>query len=410
MSQHVLVVDDEVNMRWVLKEALTDAGYEVLTASNGQDALAQLVQVPIDLIILDLKMKGMDGLGTLARIRERWPEVVVIILTAHGTVATAVEAMQLGAADYIRKPFDVEEVGFKIQRALERKALQSEVHRLRQVATRVATTTLVGSHPAWQRCVDQVLSATALDYDMALIGEAGTGKTTLARMAHAESRRGAAPRINVDLRMFAANHAADVLIGTDAHEGLWARAGDGTVILQHAQLLPAATCDILADLLRRRVRGPRLIVTSDREISPPLALARIDVPPLRSRVSDLPILAATLLPAAQWSDATLPCLERYPWPGNVAELKAVLERAAALAHGQVIEPSFLPAPFHTAHAAGTSIQIPPEGLNLEAVEIALIRQALELAHGNKTRAAELLGLTRHTLLYRLEKYGLEPER
>ena len=131
MSERLLIVDDEANMRWVLKEALSGSGYDVYVAATGEEALGAMAAAPADLVVLDLKLKGMDGLATLRRLLERWPDSVVIILTAYGTVATAVEAIQIGAADYLRKPFDVEEIGFKIRRALERLALQAEVRRLR---------------------------------------------------------------------------------------------------------------------------------------------------------------------------------------------------------------------------------------------------------------------------------------
>ena len=148
MAERVLIVDDEANLRWVLKEALGEAGYEVRSVTGGQEALAEMAQWPADLVLLDLKLKGMDGLATLRRLRERWPDVVVIILTAHGTVPTAVEAMQLGAADYLRKPFDVEEISFKLRRALERRTMQHELQRQRAAARPTDGAVTVAAHPA----------------------------------------------------------------------------------------------------------------------------------------------------------------------------------------------------------------------------------------------------------------------
>src|SRR5918997_4269544 len=175
MTGRVLIVDDEANMRWILKEALAAVGYDVEVAAGGQEALSEMGRRPADLVLLDLKLKGMDGLTTLRRLMERWPDTVVIILTAYGTVATAVEAMQLGAADYLRKPFDVEEITFKLQRALERRALQAEVLRLRVQAAPAVVEPPVGTHVRWQRAVEQVRSLTALALDIVLLGERAAG-------------------------------------------------------------------------------------------------------------------------------------------------------------------------------------------------------------------------------------------
>lgn len=400
MTRRALVVDDEVNMRWVLKEALIDFGYAVETAGGGQEALAAMGREPADLVILDLKMKGMDGLGTLARLRERWPEAVVLILTAHGTVATAVEAMQLGAADYLRKPFDVEEIGFKIQRALERKTLQAEVRRLRRALDRQPAAQLAGAHPAWRRCLDQALAAAPQRYPLLVIGEPGAGKTALARLIHHEAAAG--PLAAVDLRMFPAPAQAGIIFDG----GAWEQAGAGTLLLQHAEALAPGLWPRLLEAGRRPPAGPRLLVTGDAALPAPWPGGQIALPALRERPGDIPLLAAAFAPGAEWTAAARQALERYAWPGNVAELRSVVERAVALAAGQPVAPAHLPEALGAADPQAP-ILLPAEGLSLEAVEVALIRQALERANGNKTRAAELLGVTRHTLLYRLEKHGLD---
>ncbi len=407
MTKRVLVVDDEVNMRWVLKEALTEAGYEVLVASSGQEALSQMTQSPADLIVLDLKMKGMDGLGTLARLRERWPEVVVIILTAYGTVSTAVEAMQLGAADYLRKPFDVEDVTFKIQRALERMALQQDVRRLRQLVRQGVAPELIGSHPAWQQCLDQITSLTSFGYDLVLQGEAGVGKTPLAQFAHAISQRSAAPFITIDGRVLHATPQLAEVFAADHEESVWSRAGEGSVLVQHAHVLPPDVWTTIADVVRRRTHGPRVLITTEAALSIPLTLPTVHVPRLADRASDIPRILRALAPENSVTPAAVHLLEHYAWPGNLAEFRHVIERAIALTTGPDIDREHLPAILQNHAADEHLVHLPAQGINLEAVEISLIRQALVQAQGNKTRAAELLGLTRHTLLYRLEKYGLK---
>lgn len=408
MTKRVLVVDDEVNMRWVLKEALTEAGYDVAVAGTGHEALSQMTQQPADLIILDLKMKGMDGLGTLARLRERWPDVVVIILTAYGTVTTAVEAMQLGAADYLRKPFDVEEVSFKIHRALERTAMQREVRRLRANAREGVAPEVLGSHPRWQRCLDQIAMLTSLEYDLIIHGAPGVGKRHLAHFAHAISQRSAAPLVTIDSALIRDTPQLIELFHADHDQSLWSRAGDGAVLVQDAHVLPREAWTLIGDVVRRRTHGPRLLITAEHVPPMTFTLPDVLVPSLAERASDIPLIVRALAPSVVVTAAALQQLEQYAWPGNVTELRHVIDRATALAHGNAIDRDHLPTPPQGAVAEDHPIHLPPDGINLEAVEVSLIRQALVQAHGNKSRAAELLGLTRHTLLYRLEKYGLKP--
>jgi DNA-binding NtrC family response regulator len=406
----VLVVDDEPNMRWVLQEALNKAGYTPHTVASGPEALTLLATTPIDLVILDLKLKGMDGLATLRALHQRWPEVVVIILTAYGTVATAVEALQGGAADYLRKPFDVEEILFKITRALERQALQHEVQRLRgnQPAP------LTGSHPAWRRAVETAVQAVTQGFDVHLRGEPGSGRATIGRYAHAAAPRRQAPLVELDLETLPAAQQAPMLAGSSEHGGAWARAGQGTLLLRHLGALAADGAAAVTHLLDRRSeqqRGPVLITTGTSDDTPPALSDRpyveVCVPPLREHLDDIMLLAQAWLGEVALTSAASQRLHQYPWPGNIAELRGALERAVALANGTPIEEQQLPASIRTAPLVDEPIRLPPDGLNLEAVEMALIRQALTQAGGNKSRAADLLGLTRHTLLYRLEKYQIE---
>ncbi len=406
MGEGVLIVDDEPNMRWGLTEALGQMGYAARVAASGEEALAEMARGPADLVLLDLKLKGMDGLATLRRLRERWPDAVVIILTAHGTVATAVEAMQLGAADYLRKPVDVEEIGFTIGRALERRALQAEVHRLREAGVQPAAPP-AGTHPAWLQCLAQVQSLTALDLDIVFVGECGTGRRTLARYAHACSDRRAAPLVELDLHAIPAEAQRRLLSFEPATEGVWSRVGGGSLLLSGSECLTADGWQALDDLVSKRAaRRPRLLFTA--EAAPALAAGgRIAVPPLRDRLSDIVVLARALAPAHAITAAVAERLEDYDWPGNVGELQGVVQRAAVLAGDGPIDERHLPPEIRRSVVDDPPVQLPADGLNMEQVEIGLLRQALQRAHGNKTRAAELLGLTRPTLLYRLDKYGLD---
>lgn len=420
MTRTILIVDDEPNMRWVLGRALEQAGYTVHGAGGGEEAASLLLREAIDLVLLDLKLKGEDGLTILRRLRERQPELVVIMLTAYGTVPTAVEAMQLGAADFLRKPFDVEEVTFKIARALERRAMQQELARLTlQQRSTPAFEMLIGLAVSWQLLLKQARTAAATDRDILIVGEAGSGSATVARAIHIASARHGAPLGELDMRLYhpAAQQAA--LFGAKSNDGAWNEAGSGALLLRGLVEAPAVHAALANCLTTRAIRaGPRLLVLeADASALPETIMAHLPmllrVPPLRERPGDALLLARHFVGERAITAQAAQTIEHYRWPGNVAELRSALLRAAQLAGTSPIDSIHLPA--HIVAAPGPSdsrgIGLPPEGVNLEAVEQDLIRQALERARGNKSKAAELLGLTRHTLLYRMAKYGITaPER
>lgn len=414
MAEHALIVDDEPNMRWVLKEALDGAGYVVHLAANGREALALMGDVAPDVVLLDLKMKEMDGLSTLQRIRERFPDVVVIMLTAYGTVATAVQAMQLGAADFLRKPFDVEEVLFKLQRALERRRLHHELHALRAREHQMrATTTCIGTHPRWRTALDQATTPRQGSGDLWLWGPDGSGRATLARASHAASARCRAPLVEIDLRSVPAAAQSTLLVGDQGYEGAWQQAGHGSLLLRNGASLHADAWTQLAALLAARPTNtpqPCVLITAHQPAAEALQggppFAEIAVPALHEHGDDIALFVHAWLPGQKLAPQVLQRLQRYTWPANVAELRGVLERALVLADGGVIEEQHLPPALYNLRTGAALIELPPDGLDIEQVEQTLIRQALQRAQGNKRRAAALLGLTRHTLLYRMEKYGI----
>jgi DNA-binding NtrC family response regulator len=406
----VLVIDDEPNMRWVLQEALGNAGYHTHAAGSGEEALALLAERPIDVAILDLKMKGMDGLATLRQIHARRPDVVVLVLTAFGTVATAVEALQSGATDYLRKPFDIEDVLFKISRALERQRLHAEITRLKSGEPPPTP----GSDPAWRAAITASADALTRGLDVRLIGEPGSGRASIARAAHLASPRRAAPFVVCDLGVLPAAEQGALLNGDGQAESYWRAAGSGVLLLRHIGKLSGSGADALTHLLERRRTsgvGPLLVLTGAAEewaAAPalPQRYVTVEVPPLRVHLDDILPFAAAWLPNRVITPAAAEMLHAYTWPGNLGELRAVLERADKLASDGPIDIHHLPDRVRVAPLPNAPLRLPPEGLSLEELEIALIRQALTRAGGNKTRAAELLGLTRHTLLYRLEKYKI----
>ena len=407
---HVLIVDDEPNMRWVLQEALNKAGYHTHTAAGGEQALALCAERLFDVAILDLKLKGMDGLATLRQLHARSPQTVVLILTAFGTVATAVEALQSGAADYLRKPFDVDDVLFKISRALERQQLHAEIARLKGPEP----PSTPGSDPAWRNALSATVDALTRGLDVRLIGERGSGRASIAQAAHRASPRHLAPFVNCDLATLTPAHQEALLAGGAGEEGFWAAAGQGTLLLRHIGRIAPSGAAGLVRLLERRIAsgvGPLLVLTGTEEewaSAPRLSHRVIDVvvPPLRAHLDDVLPFATSWLPQRRITPAAIELLHAYEWPGNLGELRGVLERAALLAGDGSIDSVHLPDRIRAAPLPHTPLRLPPEGLSLEALEIDLLRQALARAGGNKSRAAELLGLTRHTLLYRLEKYKI----
>jgi DNA-binding NtrC family response regulator len=420
MTRAILIIDDEPNMRWVLGRALEQAGYTAHGASNSDEAINVLLREAVDLVLLDLKLKGEDGLVVLRQLRERRPKLVVIILTAYGTVPTAVEAMQLGAADFLRKPFDVEDVIFKVTRSLERRAMQQELERLtRTQRSAPAFESLVGAEPAWQRLLAQAQQVAATDHDVVLVGEIGSGRTSLARAIHIASARHGAPLVELDLEVYQESAKAVALFGDTGQGGAWVEAGSGSLLL--CGLTQASSVhDLLIERLAQRGAhiDPRLLVVAvDAPLIPErlsrLFQVQLHVPSLRERLGDVVLLAKHFAADHPIASRAMQLLEHYPWPGNISELRGVMERAMQLAGGEPIDIAHLPASVQRAQepAASSSTYLSPEGVNLEQVEQTLIRQALERAHGNKSKAAELLGLTRHTLLYRMEKYGITaPER
>lgn len=412
-TRNVLIIDDEPNMRWVLGKALEQAGYTVAVAEGGDEAVAALARVPADLVLLDLKLKGEDGLTVLRRLRERRPDLVVMLLTAYGTVATAVEAMQLGAADFLRKPFDVEEITFKVARALERREMQQELARLAAVQRSApALESLVGASPAWQRVIAQAQLGSQSDEHALVLGPVGSGRATLARAVHGVSARAAAPFVTFDAQLYQRDVRRSVLLGGDTGGGAWSAAGSGTLLVCGLED-DAALAEALGDAMNQRRGGPRVLAIATDETAFPRSLIaqvplRLAVPPLAGRAGDVPLLAHHFAAGTGITPVAMEALEQYHWPEDVAELRAVITSAVTLAGPGPIDHEHLPLSVRSRaeRVAQTPFQLPPQGVSLDDVEQQLIRQALHQARGNKSKAAELLGLTRHTLLYRMEKYGI----
>ena len=454
---NILVVEDERLIRWSLEQQLRREGYSVQSVETGAEALQRIQVDSPDLVLLDVRLPDADGVELLGRLRAADPECLVIMMTAHGGVETAVRAMKLGAQDYVSKPFDVEDLKLTIRKALETRILRRDVARFQVEAAQGSTLDdLVGISRAVADLKSLIQRIAQSDATTVLLqGESGTGKDLVARVIHFASQRARAPFLAVNCMALPEHLLESELFGhergafTDARalkKGLFEQADGGTVYLDEiGDMRP----DLQGKLLRlieekmfRRVGGLRdiradirIIAATNRDLTKSLAAGefRADLyyrlkvfplflSPLRERPEDVLLLARYFIsrfcremrrePLTLHSEAQAR-LTRYAWPGNVRELRNVLERAIILAPGSVLDPEHLPLelgeqPTRQADVASrpASISLPTEGLRLEEVERDLVRQALEATEGNQVRAARLLGISRDALRSRMKKFGL----
>ncbi|MCL6634407.1 MAG: sigma-54 dependent transcriptional regulator [Peptococcaceae bacterium] len=450
MVPKILVIDDEEHMCWALERAMRQEGYQVFTATRGQQGLDLIREEAPSLVILDLKMPEMDGMEVLRRAKEMQPKLPVIILTAHGTIETAIEAMKMGAADFITKPFDLDELKIVIKKALMISQLVTEVSFLRsELAKRYGQ--IIGKSQAIKDIVQLIERVAASNATVLITGESGTGKEVVAVSIHQSSPRRDMPFVAVNCAALPEHLLESELFGHEkgAFTGAVARkmgrfelADRGTIFLDEIAEMPLS---MQAKLLRflqektfERVGGTetikvdvRVIAATNRNILEAiekgdfredlyyrLNVIPIHLPPLRERKEDIPLLAEHFLNKFQHtylvnkiSPAAMEMLCNYHWPGNIRELQNVIERAAIICQGSEIQPVHLPKelqmPQRTAPAAnGLVINFPDEGISLEEVEKELIIKALEKSGRNQTRAAQLLGITRSALLYRMQKHGI----
>lgn len=421
MARTILIVDDEPNMRWVLSRALQKAGYETHMAEDGDQGLQLFARHPIDLVMLDLKMRGMDGLAVLRELRRRSADIPILLLTAYATVPTAVEALQIGATDYLRKPFDIESILSQISRHLA--PYMQRKTEYPTFTTNPGFTEFIGSAPILTPILAKAEAATNTDCTVIIQGEAGSGRRHLARLIHANTDVTAQGRIiSIDCASLPSKLLEQGLFGTDnqAVAGLhWQDSFGGSLLLANidaiSQSLQGRIVTHVFDYLRTPLRphGLRLLLTTEQELLPvwlpieKLAVT-IELPPLNARVTDLPLLLQYFAPKACWSREARAQLEAYQWPGNVFELERIVRQAAQLAGDECIQLHHLPTHLIANPAVASNLLVlSREGIELEKLEQDLLRQALTLAHGNKSHAARLLGLSRATLLYRLEKYDIE---
>jgi two-component system response regulator PilR (NtrC family) len=459
-AARVLVVDDEPSLRQMVRVLLQRAGHDVVEAGDVTAASDVIASAPVafDLIVTDLIMPGGSGLDVIKRARERSPETQVLVVTAHATVETAVEAMRLGAYGYVEKPLDLATARAHIEKALEKRAILRDNEQLRAItrSPRLALPEdllLVGRSRALEAALDLVRRAAQSKANVLITGESGTGKEVFARALHALSERKTRPMLVVNCGAIPGELLESELFGhergafTGAHarrEGLFREAHGGTLFLDEIGELPLPLqVKLLRALQERKVRAVgasqevavdvRIVAATNRDLESEvkagrfrqdlfyrLNVLRVSLPSLRERSEDIPLLAEHFRARfcqehgrhfLVFSPEALAALVRYPFPGNVRELENAVERAVALASGTTIEVRDLP-PEIAGHEAtpNASVVLPEHGVNLEeyltSIERALLAQALSRAGGVRTKAAALLGLSFRSFRYRLAKLGL----
>lgn len=448
MIPTILIIDDEEHMRWALERAMQQEGYHTWLASRGPDGLKIIKEEDPSLVILDLKMPEMDGLEVLKHALEINPKLPVIILTAHGTIETAIDAMKMGAVDYITKPFDLDELKLVIKQNLVVAQLATEVSFLRSQLTKEYSN-MVGESQAFQEVVHLIERVSHTNVNVLITGESGTGKEVVAVAIHRNSLRKNGPFVPVNCAALPEQLLESELFGHEkgAFTGAYSRkigrfelADNGTIFLDEIGELPlsmqAKLLRVLQEKSFERVGGTktlnvdvRVIAATNRQLEKAiedgqfrqdlyyrLNVMPINIPPLRERREDIPLLVDHIMDKLRptygekiVSDEALELIRRYDWPGNVRELQNVIERANIISPEHQIFPEHLPEEIRgekTKSDQTLDIKLPDEGVSLEEVEKQYLIKALEKSNGNQSKAAELLGITRSTFIYRCQKYGV----
>lgn len=449
MGKRVLIVDDEKNMRWVLGQALSGDGYEVLEAADGVEALSIVSDQEPDVMVLDHRMPGKDGMEVLRTLRSKGLQFPIIMLTAHGNVATAVEAMKAGASEYLTKPFDLEELKLAIDKALTYSGLAAEVIRLRSELDREYDVEgIVASDAGMMAVLETVQKVAPTLATVMIYGESGTGKELIARALHNLSDRAAKPFVSVSAGALPETLLESELFGFEkgaftgavtAKPGRFELANGGTLFLDEiGDISPATQVKLLRVLQERsfeRLGGTRSIEVDVRVVAATnqdlqqliadgvfredlfyrLNVVPVTLPPLRQRSGDIPLLVAHFLEKFKADDkqitpAAMEALARYQWPGNIRELENTIERIIILSHGSEIDLADLPGEVRAGlggfDRASSGFTLPEDGVDLEEVELDLVRQALDRAGSVVPKAAKLLGLTAKTLEARMQRLGL----
>jgi DNA-binding NtrC family response regulator len=449
ISATVLIVDDEDSTRSLCHDVVTDSGLRTRTASTTEQALEILDQMPVDILITDLRVPQIGGLELLKRVRTSYPQTAVLVLTQYGTIESAVEATRLGAADYITKPFHIPELRSKLDRMIRLLDVDQENRVLREtLRTRPGFADLIGVSVKMQRVYRLIERVSQHAYPVLILGESGTGKELVARSVHYSGVRRNKPFIPVDCSSLVPTLIEAELFGyvkgaftgaLHAKQGLMEIADGGTLFLDEIGDLPF---DMQAKLLRalqeKEVRpvgstdriplSARIIAATNRDLDVAvrqgtfrqdlffrLNVVQIKIPPLRERKTDIPILVNSFL--EKFSDANgrmrtisedaIARMMAYDWPGNVRELENAIERAIALGSGPILHAGDLPT--NLQYGAGERLPQNDELLPLDELERRAILRALREAGGDKLAAARMLGIGKTTLYRKLKQYDAQSQ-
>ena len=448
MQFTILIVDDEKNIRDGLAEAFQMEGYKALTAGDGQTAMKMLEENYVDLVITDLKMPHISGMELLQYVKQNWPNVPVIIITAHGDIADAVKAMQQGALEFITKPLNLEHLLKLTKNALEMRQLSIKNEELREeVEAQQRISSIIGKSPAMRKVFDMIRKVAPTKASVLITGESGAGKELVADAIHNLSPRRDKPFIKVHCAALAESLLESELFGHEKgaftgaqtrQRGRFELADTGSLFLDEIgeinQNVQIKILRVLQEKKFERVGGEttievdvRLIAATNRDLKAEIAAGRfredlyyrlnvvnIHVPALRERREDIPLLAATFLhefaqengkPIEGFDQRAKQALYSYDWPGNVRELRNCIESAVVMASGKLITLDDLP-PGPRSAQEKKEIHI-PAFCSLEEAEKIIITETLAALGGNKTKTAEVLKIGRKTLYQKIEQYGIE---
>jgi DNA-binding NtrC family response regulator len=448
----ILIVEDEAKMRRLLELNLGEDGFTTFSAGDAESGLKLLREHAIDLVVTDLKLPGMNGLEFLQTVKRQSAAMPVVVMTAFGSVETAVEAMKAGASDYVLKPFSLTEMRMVIRKELDVRNLREENRSLREaLGKRYSHPNIVARSAKMQEVLATVERVAPTNSTVLLGGESGVGKDLIARAIHEKSRRASGPFLKINSTAIPENLLESELFGFEkgaftgaaaSKPGKFELADKGTLFLDEIGDVPPVTQVKLLRVLQEReferLGGTktikvdvRLIAATNRDLRAALEegtfredlyyrlnVVPIDIAPLRERKEDIPELANLFItrfagdsgkPVESISPEAMKILVNYHWPGNVRELQNIVERACALAKGSVLEPADIHLDVRPAKASNGTSGFLPDGMTLEQWEDEMVQEALRRANGNKSQAARLLGLSRNALRYRLSKIGIADE-
>ncbi len=447
-KKKILIVDDEASHRMMLKAHLDEEGYEVIEAPDGQAAVDLVSRQFFDLILMDMRMPVMDGMEALQRIKKITPVIPVIMMTAFGSIDSAVEALKAGADDYLTKPLDMDELLLKVKKVLHYRHLEKEnLLNRERLGERFDFSNIIGKSPAMKELFETLAMVAPTDATVLLLGESGTGKEIIANAIHQNSPRkdqayikvncAALPETLLESELF--GHEKGAFTGAQAkRKGRFELADGGTLFLDEiGEMSPATQAKILRVLQEKEfeaVGGTRTISVDVRIIAAThkdletevkegrfredlfyrLNVVPITIPPLRNKKEDIPLLAEHFLKMyteknnkdiKTFEPRVMDALVRYPWPGNVRELENIVERMVIMSRGDTIVVEDLPPDFKTLQNGEEERPI-PTGSSLKEIEKEVILKTLERTKGNRTKAALVLGVTRKTLQNKIKEYGI----